>query len=493
MHAERLAQSTQRMDTTPKDIQSDFDDDLPSSMTRPPEQFEGLRRTAEDEESDFSDRLRVGEAAEHGSLFLEEKETELERQQETADVLRTMRELDTGEGIYWRISRIGHDDPSLNGHMGTWPDARVTLDTIKDAFGGGTYRCKGFRSNGGYAGHKTIRIAGDAIRKAVKVEAAGQSFDVVSFVAQMDARQAQDRRERLREESERELREEKRRKERIDMLIALGPSLATVAVALLGNKGPDIGSLLTALKPPDPLQMIAALKALAPEPDRVADPLDKAFKIMAMLKENGALGTGDSGVGWMDIVKELTHAVGPSVGNLIEGAVENAKVAAAQRQATNGQIEGQVTEVQPAALLGPQATGSEDTAAPQGAPVLGLLAHLPWLKAQVTKWVPAAAKARNPELYASLFLEELPDGLDPEAVGELLSRSDWFQQLARLDARIGQFQPWFTELHGYLMASISALARDRDAAAKPKPAPSGRDAPAQQVDRPMKLPSITGE
>lgn len=117
--------------------------------------------------------------------------------------------------------------------------------------------------------------------------------------------------------------------------------------------------------------------------------------------------------------------------------------------------------------------------------MLDLLPHLPWLKAQLSKLANAAARNRDPELYAAMFLEELPSNLSAQRVLELLSRADWLDQLARFEpAIVDATVPWWQRLQTLILAMI------REAQAPPAAAPKAVPAP---ITRPQGLPSLTGE
>lgn len=436
------------------------------------------------DDSEILDRIEVDNISQGGVRAVAQEMLDREHEQETVDVLRTMSELDTGDGIYWRISRISHEDPSMNGHMATWPDARVTLDNIKDNFGGGVYRCKGFRSSGGYAGHKTVRIAGDAIRKKVSVEAApttNTGFDVQGFLAQMEARDERRRRE------DREL-QDRRDAQREKYILTLGPAVLTALGGLFNRPQLDVGALAAAMRPPappDPLQMIAALKQLAPEaPKPTTDPMATAIQLFELLADKAGAGQGRAD--WLDIVKEGVKVLGPSVGGAIEATIQQAHANAQNPQASGVHPQGSSNgAASPAALPAPSVSPQLQHQA-QEAGMLDLLPYLPWLKGQLSKLANAASRNRDPELYAAMFLEELPSGLTPKRVLELLSRPDWLDQLARFEpAIVDATVPWWQRLQQLILVMI----RESQA---PAPAPAPKGAPVA-VTRPQGLPSLTGE
>jgi hypothetical protein len=486
------------------------DDDLPSmGGDHDPELPRGPVRGGDPDASEFRDALNATPNV-LGVQSLLEQEADLQQQEQeraTMDALEAMRALDHSETVKWRITRTGCDDDVYNGFLATWPNSQMSIERLKRHMGGGTYYLKGFR-NGRYFTHKAVNIAGPPILKPGETPTAGSSsssFDVQSFLAQQ---QAHDERRRREEEE----RYERRRKERMEMIAVLGPVLAPVLAALVGNRGPDLGALLTALKPPpppDPIQQLAALKALVPEPAQPASsPLETAFALVEKLKDLGGLNGSEGQAGWMDVFKEVVKAAGPSVGSVIEGAVQNAQAAAAARhQAAPGRNlqEGSISVIsQPVDTSQPTAPRLVQ----EGQPVLGLLKHLPFLRSHLNRWVLAAQKSAPPGLYAQVFFTEAPDDLDPRELMELLQKEDWLQQLTRLDARIAQVQPWFHELHAILVHTLETEYLNVGGAGMVAPTSVGGGTPptaavsapstvrrvvSGEVERPMKLPSMTGD
>lgn len=524
---------------------------------------------------EFRDELTVrgSVGAVHG-IDAELREQERQVEEDTVAVLEALRNLDGGENVKWRISRVGSEDQSFDGFLETWPNSKMTLERIRDHFGGGTYYLKGFR-NGKYWVHKSVTIAGDAIRKPGaqgKTELADrQSSDINSLLAQIDARDERRRREDEERRRREEEKEERRRQERKDMMIALGPAaLAAIGQIFGTSRGPDLAALITAMKGPDPFTMMTQLQALQQNQQQSPDLM---LKLLPMLIDKiGDSGGGDSG--WMDVVKEMVKSAGPTVGALIENSVKAAQVNAGAQPSTPGMslsvaatpisnpmgmpLTGSPTPPREAPLIvvpesrrprersrrvpvnssaDLQAMGPTAVVNTVGSPsdsggdmsFLKLLPHLPWLREQLARLGAAAVRAKDPELYAAMFLEEMPDAVDIQMVGQLLASEDWFQKLCQLDQRLNRpdIADWFTVLRGHLLNSIQAELHAHVAQhSAPQSAPAGgraqtqvyvrgpgtasgnitegssvsapvaSSAPARatgEVDRPQGLPSLTGE
>ncbi len=466
------------------------------------------------EATEFRDALSVTPNVLGISSALEEEldAQRLEQEQATIDALEAMRALDHGETIEWKISRVGEDDEQYNGFLVTWSNSQMSLERIQRLLGGGKYHCKGFR-RGKYFTHKVVKIAGPPLlKKGDKPVESGQGGgDMQAFMQQMmmmDERRRREDEQRRHDDQERQDRKEATRQQ---LILSALPSVATVLAAMFQGNRTDLAPLLLAMKPPpppDPMQQLAALKALMPEPAPPApNALDSAFTLVDKLKDMGGLNGGDQ-AGWMDILKEVVKAAGPSVGTVIEGAVQSAQAAAAARQQAapaRGLQDPSVTVI-PAPIDTSQAGPARISQ--EGQPVFGLLKHLPFLRSHLNRWVLAAAKNAPPALYAQVFFTEAPDDMDPRELMELLSREDWLQQLAKLDGRVAQLQPWFHALHDVLVNTLRAdylnvggagAAVDSSgggtptaAAAVPAPSAARRVSPGE-IERPMKLPSMTGD
>lgn len=445
---------------------------------------------------EFRDQLLADDLAQNPSEYVREQRARDDWQLEAGEILEGLRALDVGgDSVRWAIARVGHPDPSLNGHLVTWATSQLDADVMRDQFGGGKYYIKGRRSNGDYAGHKTVTIAGDAPRRMQP--GAATAMPVTSPAAGLtDFLSAQERRDREREE-----REEKRRADRERLILAALPSAATVFAAMFTRPQVDLGALAMALKPapgPDPLQMIAALKQLAPEapkeqPNALVTAIDAAERITQLTGANTA-----GQVGFMDILKELVHVAGPAIGPMMQSAMERAEAAKTAPSTTTvtvqptgntfhaigSQIPAGPALPQPAAPPA-QARVSLPPAVAGDERMLELLPHLNWLKAQLQKLQGASARGRDPTLYAAMLLEELPAGLKPEKVKELLSRADWWDLLAGFGAAVAQ-RPWWEEMREALLEYITEA--ETQPGSKEKAAPEGLLGPGQ-----LKVPNLTGE
>lgn len=397
----------------------------------------------------FHDAVEANGVSEFGEGDMELQREFEARERDTTEVLRSLRELDQGNNVKWGITRIGAENPTDDGFLDSWPSSLMTLERLRDKFGAGTYYLAA-RRNGKYAGHKTITIAGDAPRRGPQANmntGQQQPFNFSEFLAQQ--REIDRQRQAHEEERERraEEREEKRSRDRMAMIAAVATPAATVLAALFANKGPDLTTLVTALRPApptDPILLMQGLKTLMPEPQPLTpqpDAIDKAISIMEKIEAFKGNPNGETG--WMDVLKEAVKSVGPGAGQIITAVVQRAQAVQAERRATQDARE-------PQAQL-PAPSSPEMPSAGQDMNLLQAARLIPWLKSQVEKFLPAAAKRRDPELYAALLLEELPEDQEPQTLMQFIERPDWFEWLKSLDARVTHFPQWFAQLRAHLI------------------------------------------
>ena len=137
--------------------------------------------------------------------------------------------------------------------------------------------------------------------------------------------------------------------------------------------------------------------------------------------------------------------------------------------------------------------------------LLALLPHLPWLKDMLGLLLSAATKNKDPEVYAALFLEEVPEEIGAEQIAGLLAPANWFQQLCQLEPRwnTSELYPWIERVRTLILQQVvpgpdalsggpgnEARGREPQSAQAPAPKPQRNTG---EIDRPTRLPSLTGD
>lgn len=442
-----------------------------------------------------------------------------EQRQADLDILLALREMQGADLIRWKIFRMS--DPTGRkgtGFLTTWPTTLLSIEKIQDQFGAGTYRIRGTYQNGRFAGSRTVEIAEDTARSQPKSETVVQTVQEPGTgsgsIQELMLMLQQQNDQRRSEETERR---ETARRDRLELLTILAPVASAVLPALLGNRGPDLGALLTAMKPapaPTLLETMAALKELTPQPVLPSGPgpIDTALKLFDKFTDMAPKGAGETG--WADILKELVRTVGPGMAPMM-GQLAQAAATARARQSAQPQVALSAPTAGPPNLYGgtdpspePSAVRSvptvySETPSPQnGADTSGvasqdddmnalqMLRMVPWLKGQIEMLLVRAARGSDPELYAEVVLDSIPENVSGDTLIEFLQRTDWFQMLAQFDSRVQQHAQWFANLRAEIFKAADAIKASMAQPQRSAP-PAAKPAP-EEPDVPKGPPSLLG-
>lgn len=395
---------------------------------------------------------------------------------EDADVIQALRSIDGADSVRWRIERVNSEDPERNGHVMECGTDSIDAEILARKLGPGKYKIVGRYQDGSYAAARRLTIASDAIQVT-----RGQGTSSTSSGTSLDELEARYEARRARE-----------RAERNELLKIMVPALAPIGAAfitgMVGNRGPDVAALVAALKPPpaptmpEMMTALASLKSLAPE--QTTDPIDRALKLLDVIQDKAPSG-GETG--WLDVVKEVIRAAGPTVGTVIEGAVQSAMTRASPTSTTPAAA--------PSGLLpAPSAApGGSVSATPQENPqMLGLLALIPWLKQQLEMAIQKASRGSDPVLIAERILDDLPDSADPEQLLAFVQREDWWAQLQRLDARVLPYAQWFARMRQAMLEQFGQEIAVTSGEAPP-PVMTVSEVKSETIERPAGPPSLTGK
>ena len=344
------------------------------------------------------------------------------------DELRT-----TGAGdVFFVVQRIAPVE--TKGYCGKVPLAKFDLEYLKATYGAGRYMVqikgpKGFLPGGG-----PVEIA--PTPEAPK-EAKG---DFSSYLELMERRDAE------------------RRASNSEWLKLGLASLAPVLAAWVArspSQGTDIAALVTALKPaPGPgladltTAMVNMKNMTAPaQQDSKVDEILKIVEVVQNFagdKEDG----GKGGSSWIDIVRDLIKAAPDALKPMLEARM-------AAMQAARG---GQVQQVSPAIQkpTGPAPVAPAPKPNPNPMPAEApagnanmLEMFMPLIKVNLSKVAGWAEKNRDPETYADVLVDELPDNFGAyiplDDVFTYLNHPQWFETICGIEPRLQPHREWCDE------------------------------------------------
>lgn len=317
------------------------------------------------------------------------------------DGIAKLRALAGGESLAkFEVRRVM---PSANaGYVGTLGDEELTMERLADEYGPGTYTIRVRLPGGKFAGSDRVQIAElpkhrqpppQAAAPVVSAAPAGDSSIGMMMQAMQRSTEAQ-----------------------VNMLSGMVKSLIERPLPTPPAPPP----------PPDTIQILTLASKLFDRGDKGGGSFDQFMKGVEFGKEIGGGGETDMGdllLKGMEGLKDLSAANPPQP---------------RRRLPAPGTVP---------AIEGPAAAPvAQQQAAPRAPGVtMNPVQLLGWLNKQVQHLLVQASRRKSPELYAEVFLDNLPPGLDDESLLARLKAPDAIDQLAKLDKRVLSFRTWFEE------------------------------------------------
>lgn len=343
-----------------------------------------------------------------------------------AAALDELRELGGDEVIQWTVFKVSSGPGGKGGYCGRFSSGDLSLDMIRDTWGGGKYRIRGTDQ-----ARKWVTGASRTVELMDMPKAAGATPAPITPPQDFQGLAA--------------------------ILAAVKPS---------GDANAQMMTLLTAIvnrpPPPAPPQMgigeiLALIKEMRPE----SKGKDSTELLMEGIRLGRDLAGGGGETGLMDIAARGLDMIAPIV----------------KAQALAPKAAPRIAAPAPALVL---PAGAPETVAPGGprsaAPAVPtaqpkevdpMFEKLKWLRHQVRILIHQAARGGDPELYAAVLLDNLPDFITEEEMLERMSAPDAITQLAMLEPAVNTHAAWFEE---FRQAVLGQFENDDDS-------PDGEGAP----------------
>lgn len=337
---------------------------------------------------------------------------------EEEDFLNALREMDQGGEVEWAVSKIS-GLPDERGFIEKLTSAQLQLQYFRDTYGPGEYRVVG-RKNGIYfkGGHKQIKISKVGYTPPAGSARAGAASgdSTKDLLAVLDKRSA-DRAAELK-------------------------SWAQILVPVMA---PLVLKMFERTSVTDMVSGLAALKGLVPEPKKpegLEEQLDRVVAVMERVEGLRGKSEPSTGATWLDLVRDGLGSVKELIAARAAGGGGMLPTMMAPPSLPHVQPPG------PAAPASPSTAGESSTVAPpSGAPTrgngVGVISMLPWLRATLETLIVQAARDRDPDLYAQVVVDNIPEGINVKDFKTFIARPDWWQQLAGFDQRVTPYQGWF--------------------------------------------------
>jgi hypothetical protein len=394
---------------------------------------------------------------------IREKAEELAQlnEDEGGEIFRAIEEMRGAQGTQVVIIKLSPQDEA--GVCDSIPVAEFSIDELKRRYGTGSYKIRVRGPKGWIPGGGNVRISTAGAKPASA--SAAPANDMTAMFELMD-RRASEARGRMN-----------------DWIKLIITTMAPIVAAWIARPSQDnVASLVTALKPaPGPTlaelsQMMVNMQTLGNPKDSgsTVDTVLRVFEAAQGMMDGKPTGEKGEGSSWVDIVRDLIKAAPEALKPMLA-----ARMAAMQpgARSTVSQVQPQISTVPTAATgdtpSGPastQHTASVSPAASTSSPSDGmnlLSLMMPAIKLNLGKCVGWAEKDRDPETYAGVLVDELPDNFAQfvpyDQCMTYLNHPEWFEKICEIEPRLANFRPWCDETRLAIIAIFNEFPEGEEA------------------------------
>jgi len=359
---------------------------------------------------------------------------------EDGELSRAMEEVAKVTGAVVEVVKLEDDRQKW---CRNYPVARFSNEQIASDFGAGTYRIRFKGPNKSYLkGGSTIDIAAPLGGGVASAPPPSGISDVLAIIkAEKDKQSAQ----------------------WMEWAKLLAPLALPKLIEVFGGgqKGPSLTELM---------QLIVSAKDFhkAPAVPTMEQQLEQFSRLLEVAKSIG--GNDSNGATWPDLIKESIQQLPAVISGIRNGGIPmTGPILPAPALSPPGSVPVPALPLSATASIPPSASsavGSGDMD----------LRTLPWLKATLESLLVQAANDRDPDMYAQVTLDNLPNYVTPEWLLKTLGRPDWWEMLTAADARVAVYVGWFRAYHEMLLHLL------HESAVGAPPAPTDPSPPAAEPE-----------
>lgn len=366
------------------------------------------------------------------------RETRNMSDDDAEDFFAGIDELRATQGVSFQVNRT--EPLERAGFCFEYPGGVFTLQRLTKDYGPGTYRIRVKGPGGRYIpGGSTVKIAqGMTIEGPTRESESSTVQDMIALMRADREKQAGNLKE---------------------WAAILAPLLAPVIANMFTQKRETVTDMVNAL---------GALKQLEPPAVKAPDALAEIEKVGALLERAKAIvgegGGSSTGATWVDVIRDglagVKDLIASGAGAQIIGRLsarppmipQPVLIPAPSSASSPG---ASPANVSPASTEGGTTSGAS-TEPVQGGD-MGLMTFLPWLRATLDTLVFQAARNKDPNLYAEVTLDNLPDGLDVREMLKLIEAEDWWKTLQQIAPTVIPYAGWFKEFRDAMIKEIKKL------------------------------------
>ena len=333
-----------------------------------------------------------------------------------SDPIQELIDLGGDDGVTYTVHKLSGKVGEPGGYCAKYGSAELSLDAIRDTFGGGRYKITARDSRGQFVSARNLYVM-DVPKGSTTLmpQAAPAQQNVAELITALNSSKGDSN----------------------AMMLQMIKSQSDMLTAILSKPAP------VAPAGPSAMELIAMIKALQPEKND-SDPV----KLLLQGLELGQKLGGGEDNSLMGLAGKGLEMLGPLIANAPPAQAPGR--AAPRSEAPAPRLTGQpIANPNP----NPQPTNEDP-----------MLRQVMWLRQQVGALLTQAARGRDPAVYAVVMLDNLPAFVTPEEIFTRLSDATCIDQLATLDARVNQYRPWFEE---FRTAILEQFSDEGDDAAQP--------------------------
>lgn len=329
--------------------------------------------------------------------------------------------LDDAEGLRFQVHKLPSRAGEREAYCYTYTGGDLSLDTIRETFGGGTFRITARDVKNQYAGSKRVTIID--LPKQPGLPAVQSEFLRAG---------------------------ERSSSESMSLVMKMMETQSNLLASLLARPPPP------PVTGPTALELVQLIKAME---RKESDPVGMLLKGLELGKSLG--GGGETSM--LDVAAQGLSALGPLI------AAQAAKPAAI----TPSRPPQSLPAAAAAGTAAPAVTVPVEGEAKESGEQVEILKKLNWLKLQTSQMVNLAARGKrpdgefvkDPELYAEVFMDNLPPFITIDEIVERLSQETAVAQLAQLVPAVAQHGEWFEQ---FKRSCLDCVEADDDEEAPPE-------------------------
>lgn len=321
--------------------------------------------------------------------------------------------LAADDDVTYTVTKMSGRVGDRSGYCGKFSVADLSLDTIRGNWGGGKYKIIGRHNSGAFAGSRTVEVMDAPGDRAPAAAPASQGMQPPTF------------------------------SEMLAFARGGGNNDNAALLEVIRSQGAQLAAFIARPAPVAPAgpsftEILALIKETRGEPSK-SDPVEL---LLQGLKLGQQMSGGETSLA--DIAKSGLEMVAPLI---------QAKAAESAAARTAPAVARQPSDVLPRPIK--PAPGTATAMDP-------MLQKLNWLRQQTTLLVHHASKKKDPELYAEVMLDNLPEFITVEEIAARMNDGGAVAQLTVLNPEVAKYAEWFEEFRVKVLEIIAEANSEPD-------------------------------